>query len=97
MASAHGVGQLLGGQRLVELAGAEREADHRAEVADALAQVDDLVQEAAPLRAALWEGVMVGMKPASIFTSSGSRPARLAASRRAWRWARASSMVYGLA
>ncbi len=53
MRAGRGVGELGGGQRLVELAGAEREAEHCAEVADALVQFDDLVQEAASLQGGL--------------------------------------------
>lgn len=52
----YGVGELVRGQLFVELAGAEREADHGAEVADALVQVDDLVQEAAPFQGGLAGG-----------------------------------------
>ncbi|MEU0306453.1 hypothetical protein [Streptomyces cyaneofuscatus] len=83
MRAGHRVGQLVRGQRLVNLPVVERQADHGAEVADALAQVHGLVQEPGRSRAARREPAMAGMKPANIFTSSGSRPTRSAASHRA--------------
>ncbi|WP_280640969.1 hypothetical protein [Streptomyces afghaniensis] len=56
----HGVGELVRGQRLVEPARAEREADHGAEVADALAQVDNLVRVASGALGGVSQGLALG-------------------------------------